>query len=128
MRRLVILGAGGYGSVVADVAAQLGYEIVQLDDADKAHPLDSFVRYIGDGVSFIPAFGSNAFRLEWIDRLTAAGADIATLIHPTAYVSPKASVAEGVVIIPHAIVNTDVTIKRGCIINLGAMVDHGCVV
>lgn len=126
--RLILLGSGGFGSVVADIALQLGYEIVQLDDADKDHSLDSFARYVGDGVSFIPAFGSNAFRLEWIDRLTDAGAEIATLIHPTAYVSPKASIAEGVVILPHAVVNTDVTIERGCIINLGAMVDHGCVV
>ena len=125
---MVILGAGGYGSVVADVALQLGYEIVQLDDTDKDHPLDSFAEYIREVVSFIPAFGNNAFRLEWLDKLKAAGAEIATLIHPTAYVSPKASIAEGVVILPHAIVNTDVTIERGCIINLGAMVDHGCVV
>ena len=70
---LVILGAGGYGNTVADIALQLGYDIVQLDDADTAHPLNSFARYIGDGVSFIPAFGNNAFRLEWIDRLKAAG-------------------------------------------------------
>ena len=69
MDRLVILGAGGYGNTVADIALQLGYEIVQLDDADNDRPLDSFARYIGDGVAFIPAFGSNAFRLEWIDRL-----------------------------------------------------------
>ena len=35
MKRLMILGAGGYGKTVADVAAQLGcYEqIVFLDDA-----------------------------------------------------------------------------------------------
>lgn len=44
------------------------------------------------------------------------------------YVSPRASVDEGVLILPHAIVNTDVTIERGFIINLGAMMDHGCVV
>lgn len=66
--------------------------------------------------------------MEWIDSLNVAGAKIATLIHPTAYVSPKAKIAEGVVILPHAIVNTDVSIERGCIINLRAMVDHGCVV
>ena len=128
MKILVILGSGGYGKTVADVAIQLGYDIVQLDDTDKEYPLDSFVEYIGEGVSFIPAFGNNAFRLEWIDNLKDAGADIATIIHPTAYVSPKTKIAEGVVILPHAIVNTDVTIERGCIINIGAIVDHGCVV
>ncbi|MDD6042747.1 MAG: hypothetical protein PUB87_03210, partial [Eubacteriaceae bacterium] len=50
IRKLIILGAGGYGNTVADIALQLGYDIVQLDDADTAHPLNSFARYIGDGV------------------------------------------------------------------------------
>lgn len=36
MKRLVILGAGGYGSVVADVARQIDYEIIQLDDGAVA--------------------------------------------------------------------------------------------
>lgn len=47
---LVILGAGGYGNTIADIALQLEYESIQLDDAEKAHPLDSFARYIDDGV------------------------------------------------------------------------------
>ncbi len=50
MKRLVILGAGGYGSVVADVARQLDYEIIQSDDADVKHPLDSYTDYIGEGM------------------------------------------------------------------------------
>ena len=49
-------------------------------------------------------------------------------MHSTAYVSPTASVEKGVVVLPKAVINTDVTVKRGCIINLGAIVDHGCVI
>ncbi len=128
MKRLVILGAGGYGSVVADVARQLDYEIIQLDDADVKHPLDSYTDYIGEGMEFIPAFGNNAFRMEWICKLENRGAKIATLVHPTAYVSPEATISDGVTILPKALVNTDVVVERGCIINLGAMIDHGCVI
>ena len=127
MTRLVILGSGGYGRTVADVARQLGYSTIVLDDADPAHPLSSFQSYIDSSTSFIPAFGNNAFRTEWINRIEKSGGKVATLIHPTAYVSPKASIACGTVILPHAIVNTDVVINRGCIINLGAIVDHGCI-
>lgn len=36
MKRLVILGAGGYGHTVADVAHQLGYSTIVLDDANLA--------------------------------------------------------------------------------------------
>ena len=52
---------------------------------------------------------------------------MATLVHHTAYISPKASVAPGSVILPHAIVNTGTVVKRGCIINIGSLVDHDCV-
>ena len=127
MKQLVILGSGGYGHTVADVAEQLGYNILFLDDSLPRHELSSFSSYIDDQTEFIPAFGNNEFRLSWCDRITQAGGKLATLIHPTAYVSPTASIAPGTVILPHAIINTDVVINRGCIINLGAIVDHGCI-
>lgn len=126
-RRLVILGSGGYGHTVADVAEQLGYNILFLDDSLPGHELSTFSSYIDDHTEFIPAFGNNEFRLSWCDRITQAGGQLATLIHPTAYVSPTAAISPGCVILPHAIVNTDVVIDRGCIINLGAIVDHGCI-
>ena len=128
MKRLVILGAGGYGRTVKDVAEQLGYSTIVLDDADSTHPLSTFPSYIDENTSFIQAFGNNEFRLSWCDRIVQAAGKLATLIHPTAYVSPRASIASGTVILPHAIVNTDVVIKRGCIINLGAIIDHGCII
>lgn len=130
LKPLIILGSGGYGKTVLDIAEQVGYNsIIVLDDADSAHPLSSFKTYLDlPNVEFIPAFGNNEFRLSWCDCLTNTGATLATLIHPTAYVSPKAVIEPGTVILPHAVVNTNVMIKRGCIINLSAIIDHGCVI
>lgn len=128
MKILIILGSGGYGHTVADVAEQLGYNILFLDDSLPVHELSSFSSYIDDQTEFIPAFGNNAFRMEWCDRITQAGGKLATLIHPTAYVSPKAAINSGTVILPHAVINTDVVVERGCIINLGAIIDHGCII
>ena len=128
MKRLVILGSGGYGRTVYDVAEQLGYSITVLDDSDKEHPLDSFPHYISDKTEFIPAFGDNEFRLQWLERIEKAGGKPATLIHPSAYVSPKAQVSEGCVILPGAIINTRTRVGKGCIINLGATVDHDDVI
>ena len=127
MKTLIILGSGGYGHTVADVAEQLGYNTLFLDDSLPGHELSRFSSYIDDQTEFIPAFGNNEFRLSWCDRITQAGGKLATLIHPTAYVSPKSTINPGTVILPHAIINTDVVINRGCIINLGAIVDHGCI-
>ena len=141
MKKLVVLGNGGYSRTLQDVAEQLGYNLLAvLDDKDPDHPRDSFVDYISSSspddrdslgevekMEFIPAFGNNELRLSWCDRITQAGARLAILIHPTAYISPTATINPGTVILPHAIVNTDVVINRGCIINLGAIVDHGCI-
>lgn len=133
--KLIILGSGGYGHTVADVAIQLGYEITFLDDFIPGHQLAAFVNYIPNPIDntqqhtyFIPAFGNNEFRLEWIEKLEKNGAKLATLIHPSAYVSPTATIQKGTVILPHAIINTDVVVEKGCIINCGAIVDHGCVI
>ncbi len=127
MKRLVILGAGGYGRTVKDVAEQLGYSAVVLDDADPGHPLSTFSFYIDEHSFFIPAFGNNTFRMEWTNRIEESGGQLATLIHSTAYVSPTAAISPGTVILPHAIINTDVVVGKGCVINLGAIVDHGCI-
>jgi UDP-N-acetylbacillosamine N-acetyltransferase len=128
MKRLVILGSGGYGRTVYDVAEQLSYSITFLDDSDKGHPLDSFSHYLNGDTEFIPAFGNNEFRLGWLERIEKAGGKPATLIHPSAYVSPRAYVSEGCVILPGAIINTGTRIGKGCIINLGATVDHDVIV
>ena len=131
--RLIILGAGGYGRTVADVAAQAGQfdEISFLDDNSTAPDVvgkcAEFERFRDGQTAFYPAFGNNEGRLKWLYRLREAGCAIPTIIHPTAYVSPTAQVEPGAVILPHAVVNTNCVVKSGCIVNCGAIVDHGCV-
>lgn len=128
-KRLIILGAGGYGQTVADVAEQLGYSVSFLDDnsplaIDNCNSID---KCIAPGVDFYPAFGNNEGRVGWLHRLMELGCNIPTIIHPTAYISPKATVIAGTTVLPGAIVNTGCVVKLGCIINCGAIVDHGCV-
>ncbi len=126
--RLVILGAGGYANTVRDIAEQLGYEIVaMLDDRLPEQPLASFKEHLAPNTFFIPAFGNNTFRLRWCKRITESGGILASLVHSSAYVSPKARIDEGVVVLPHAVVNTGTAVNQGCIINIGAIVDHDCI-
>lgn len=129
--RLMILGAGGYGRTVADVARQLGcYEqVLFLDDAaeDAVGPCGAYENYADEGTCFYPAFGNNTLRVQWLRKLTAGGCRVPTIIHPRAYVSPTAEVCDGAVILPGAVVNTNTRVGFGCIVNCGAIVDHDCV-
>ena len=130
--KLVILGAGGYGRTVADIAEQSGKydEIIFLDDnSDIAvGKCADYAKFKAEGTEIYPAFGNNSGRLDWLNRLNAEGINIPTLIHKTAYVSPKAAINEGTVVLPNAVINTDVIIEKGCIINCGAIIDHGCII
>lgn len=131
--RLVILGSGGYGRVIADVAAQLEKyeEILFLDDnsmaADVVGKCEEYCSYVDEETEIYPAFGRNDLRMAWMKRLQDAGSKLPILIHQTAYVSPTAEIAEGTVILPNAVVNSYTRVGKGCIINAGALIDHNCV-
>ena len=131
--RLIIIGAGGYGQTVADIARQSGLfeQVLFLDDhvlgENVLGSCEEFLMFKEEETMFYPAFGNNRLRLEWLDRLGATGCSVPVLIHDTAYVSPRAEIGEGTVVLPKAVVNTDCVTNRGCIVNCGAIVDHGCI-
>lgn len=131
--RLIILGAGGHGQVVADIVRQTRRydQIYFLDDhAEKNDVIGScadYLRFKNEDTEMYPAFGNNEVRIEWENRLLKAGIPLAKIIHPLAYISPLAEIADGCVVMPYAIVNTGTRVKKACIINIGAMVDHDCI-
>ena len=133
MKKLLILGAGGYGKTVFDVAQQLGcYEkIAFLDDNASGSNIlgkcGEYFMFADEDTEVYPAFGNNEIRMQWLERLEEDGISVPVLIHPRAYVSPTASVYAGSVVLPMAVVNTGVTVGRGCIVNIGALIDHDSV-
>ena len=135
MKKLLILGAGGYGKTVADVAAQLGcyQNIAFLDDGKAGTPgvlgkCEEFLQFADADTEVYPAFGNNSSRMAWIEKLEKQRIPVPTLVHPSAYVSPTASLHSGVTVLPMAVVNTGVTVEKGCIINIGALIDHDSII
>ena len=128
--RLVILGRGGYGRTVRDLAIQSGKyeEIIFLDDHDpKASGLCSeYEKYADESTEFYPAFGNNVLRMNWLETFWAKNLHVCSLIHSTAYVAPSAKIGRGTMILPHASVGTDTIIGDGCLINMNSVVDHDC--
>ena len=127
MKRLLIIGAGGHGKVVAEVAADIGYEHIDfLDDTaqeaiGKVSELEKYKNQYND--AFV-GIGNNELRGKFISKLQDYGYTVPILIHPTAYVSRTAKINIGTVIEPKAIVNANSHISTGCIISVGAIVDH----
>lgn len=128
---LRIIGAGGHGKVVADVADAMGVtNIVFLDD--RFPSLQNVGRFIvsggikeSSGRNRFCAIGSNVVRERMFDQLDLL--DSPVLKHPSAIVSPSVHFGAGTVLVAGVIVNADAAVGKGVILNTGCSVDHDCV-
>lgn len=137
-KRLLVLGAGGHGKVVREVALSLlnidrkpVYEAVDfLDDnsTDAIGKIDDLEKYREQYSDVFCGIGNNTVRMQLLDRVENLGFHIPVLIHASAYISPSAVIEAGTVVEPKAIVNANTVVHRGCIISVGAIVDHDVVV
>ena len=130
MGKLLVIGAGGHGHVVAESAQALGFEVSFLDDnnPEAIGKIEELGHLLGEYDSFFVAIGNNSLRKKITENAEQLGGKIATLIHPSAYVSPTASIAPGTIVAPKAVVNARSMIGEGCILSVGAIVDHDVIV
>lgn len=126
-KKLLIIGAGGHGQVVAEVAEDCGYQKIAFidDNSDLAvgavADIEKFKEQYTD--AFV-GIGNNLLRENLILKIREMGFQIPALIHPSAYISRTAVIKEGTVVEPKAIVNAHSIVEEGCIISVGAIVDH----
>ena len=129
-KNLLIIGAGGHGKVVKEIAEALGYtQIAFLDDnsTEAIGKIAESKAFLKDYQEAFVGIGNNKFRSELLARLEQEGFIIPVLIHPTAYISQTATIEKGTVVEPKAIVNANSKVGKGCIISVGAIVDHDVV-
>lgn len=134
MNRLIIIGAGGHGKVIADIALKKGYEdIAFVDDRVSGicmgFPIvgtSAILKELDDGkTDFVLGIGNNAVRKKIAESNHLCWA---TLIHPSAQVGLHVSVGEGTVVMAGAVINVCTSVGKHCIINTGATVDHDNVI
>ena len=138
MSRIIVIGAGGHGRVIAEAAFVSGAwsKIVFLDDR---HPeLSSLDEYcvIGrtdqlreiakadDAVAV--AVGDGSRRIQYIDVADSLGLRCPPIVHPAAYVSRGARLGSGTVVLAKAMIGVAAHLGRGCIANSGCTIDHDC--
>ncbi|EEH69372.1 MULTISPECIES: PglD-related sugar-binding protein [Acinetobacter] len=137
---LLILGAGGHGKSVAEAALLSGQwrSIVFADDSWPQRTevagfpivanIDKIPTLISTITAAIPAVGNNQVRQAWFQKLKDLGIPIATIIHPSAIISSRTMVGEGVCILAGCIVGIDVRVEDGVIVNITSAIDHDCMI
>ena len=132
--RLIIIGAGGYGKVIADNAIKNGYTDICFVDDHATGTCMGFpivgtgadVSSLDDGkTDFIIGVGNNEIRKRIAE---AHDVNWVTLVHPSAQIGACVSIGKGTVVMAGAIINPCASIGEHCIINTGAIVEHDNVV
>jgi sugar O-acyltransferase (sialic acid O-acetyltransferase NeuD family) len=127
-QRIVIVGAGSQGMIVADILECAGTPAIGfVDDTPGKNVLGTIddLRTIAHD-AIIVAIGDNRLRRGIVERL--AGERLATAIHPFTSIAASARIGEGSMISAGAIVLPNAVIGRSVILNTKASVDHDSVV
>jgi sugar O-acyltransferase (sialic acid O-acetyltransferase NeuD family) len=140
MDDLVLWGAGGHGKVVLDVARAMGVfkTISFIDDVCEQQAREFCACQVlaasrclqllkGKGCAqYLVSVGKNETRAVCFQQALENGLVPATLVHPSAVISPSARLGEGTVVMPRVVINAGAQIGRNCIVNTAAVVEHDC--
>ena len=137
-KKLAIIGAGGHGKVVGEIALLNQYDTIHFFD-DKANEIKKFPFKICGNIdqlkknvknydNFFVAVGNNNARYEHISWLKKNNNHIASLIHPKSIVSKFSSIEAGSCVMANAVINPGSFIKEGVIINTSSSIDHDCLI
>lgn len=140
-RPLILVCGGGHCKSVIEAAESAGFIIRGILDVEERVGSDVLgYRIIGTDADlrkytaecdFVVTLGfikDPTVRCRIIDKVEAAGCQLATVVASTARVSRHATVGEGTVVLHHASINAGATVGRHCIINTAANVEHDAVV
>jgi len=140
-KELILVGGGGHCRSVIEAAESAGRRIRGILDLPNlagtevsGYPVigsdDDISKYVED-CEFIVTLGSienSAPRQKLHCRIKEAGGHLATIVASTAFLSPRASVGAGTVLLHQSVVNAAAKVGESVIINTGAIVEHDAAV
>jgi sugar O-acyltransferase (sialic acid O-acetyltransferase NeuD family) len=133
-KKLVIIGAGGHATSVANAAKSAGFDICFFVDSGRKG-LTLFGAPIIGNISevavseycFAIAVGDNAVRERiYLKILADYRLSFPVIAHSSAIVSYNTTIREGTVLMPGSIVGPNCTIGRFCFLSSMSSLDHDC--
>lgn len=132
--RLLILGAGGHGRAVADLAQECGFTVAGFTDRLRGPEVlggdDEVAALVRDGKidGAVVGVGNTALarRAELFAMLKSLRVVTPTLIHPRASVSRSCKIGEGVVVFPNVVLGAGVEIGDNVVLYSGVIAEHDC--
>lgn len=143
MKRLIIVGASGFGRELAAWLSQIPEESRDwavygfLDDrSDALDGYDCPVPIVGEISTYVPrpgdcfamGIGLPEPKLEIARSLTERGAEFVTAVHPSVIMGDRVSLGSGTIVCPYAVLTCDIRIGEFVTINLHASVGHDAVI
>ena len=137
-RPIGIIGAGGYGRELLEYAEDAtadgwGFHVEGFFDDDGASrdgwsgpPLLGGVDEVSASAidHFVVAVGVPAVRRRFARLVAAAGKELTTVRHPTAYVSRSASVGSGTILCPNSLIGSNANVGSNVSINVYSSIGH----
>jgi len=128
---MIVYGASGHGKVIIEILESNDVQGIRIwDDADKPpmwqYPVEKPAPETAANEEAVISIGVNATRKKVAAKLSGF-LKFGRAIHKDAYLSKRATVGEGTVIMAGVRVNADTQIGKHCIVNTCASIDHDCV-
>ena len=141
--KIILIGGGGHCRSCIDVIEQEGRFTIAgiVDVPEKKHDnvlgypiigsdadLSELIKSVPNVLITLGQIKSPARRVELFNMLKQMCALFPMIQSPLAYVSPHAQIAEGTIVMHHALINAGARIGRNCIINNKALIEHDVVI
>jgi UDP-perosamine 4-acetyltransferase len=137
-RRLMIVGAGSHGRVLADIARSAGWGWIGIvepgpmpsdsERAGTAPPIEGELDHPDAWLHGVDVFavglGDNRRRAQAWARCLELGLRPATLVHPSAVLLGGAELQDGAQVCAAAVIGIDAVVAGNAIINTAASIDH----
>lgn len=131
--KLLLVGAGGFGRVVSELARQ-SYDCAFVDDGVEMGTVICDISVVGHTAdlqrlfteykNLVIVIGNNAVRERIYDTAKNIGYSFPNLISASAYISPYAKLGWGSVILNNAVVQNGSTVGNGVLLNPGVEIHH----